>query len=255
VIAHVHGDHITGGSSTQAEANQSFLSRAAKLITGHPPDSSAGHRDVDVPLLMRKHEDALKEVQKLKHELYSTKTSTQQNNRLWNIELRKMTNRINELESQLGNERLEKLQHQRRVDKIAAHIDNQEFFIGIQMSDSGILGLWQSLWVQVKGWSVAFSSDHPIDKKFLGEREAWVKILRTIAPGDQNLRRLDQRKTRRESVQAIVGYTFAEEIFRRLSSDESFPPKEGTPYEPVLDQWIPEHRGAIDNLERALSQG
>jgi len=170
--------------------------------------------------------------------------------------MQQWTNNLRKFENQLEQERSEKLQHQKKVDKIAAHIDNQEFFIGIQMSDSGILGMWQSLSVQVKGWSNAFSSEHPIDKKLLEEHEACVKIFRTIAPGDLKLRRLDKRKTRREFVQAIVGYILAEGIFRRLSSDEGFLFGADTPYKPVPDQWAAQkHKEAIDNLERAFSQG
>ncbi|KAF8437044.1 hypothetical protein BGX38DRAFT_1262320 [Terfezia claveryi] len=241
------GDRVPEGSS----APTGVFTRAARLLTGHAYDSSAGYREADVTLLNKKYEDALNNAKNLWQKLNFVETTAKQSKRQWDFEQRRLISRINELESQVGKERSEKLQHQRRVDKIAAHIDKQEFFIGIQMSDSDILGMWQSLWVQVKGWSVAFSSNQPIDKKFL-EGEPLVKILRTIAPGDPKLRLLDQRKTRRESVQAIVGYILAEEIFRRLSSDESFP--EAGTYAPALDQWTPEHREAIDNLERSLSR-
>lgn len=210
-------------------------------------DSSTGYTESDIPILIKQHEDALEEVQKLRQKLHSTEIRAQQEMKLRDSNLRK-------LENQVEKERSEKLQYQRKVDKIAAQIDNQEFFIGIQMSDSGILGMWQSLWVQVKGWSVAFSSDQPIDKILLEQHEDWMKIFRTIAPGDPKLRRLDKRKTRREFVQAIVGYILAERIFRRLWNYESS--EAGTLYEPVPDQWATQkHSEAIDNLEQTFSQG
>jgi len=230
------------------ESQPGVFTRARQYFTGHY-DPSASYAEVDVSHLIKQYEDALKEVQSLKRKLYSTETRAQQDMQQW-------TNNLRKFENQLEKERSEKLQYQKKVDKIAAHIDNQEFFIGIQMSDSGILGIWQSLWVQVKGWSVAFSCEQPIDKKLVEEQKVWVKIFRTIAPGDPKLRWLDKRKTRREFVQAIVGYTLAEGIFRRLSNDAGFSFGADTPYEPVPDHWAAQkHSEAIDNLERAFSQG
>ncbi|KAF8420974.1 hypothetical protein EV426DRAFT_718953 [Tirmania nivea] len=159
--------------------------------------------------------------------------------------------RINELESQVRKEQNEKLNHQRRVDIIAAQLDNKELFLGLQMSDSSILGMWYSLWPQVKSWSASFSSEEPIDKKVLKRREDWFRILTRIAPGDPELGRLDKRKTRREFVQAIVGYTLAEVIFLRLPNDGSSSAKGETQYAPVQTT---EHCVAINNLERALCQ-
>ncbi|KAF8453358.1 hypothetical protein BGX38DRAFT_417897 [Terfezia claveryi] len=138
---------------------------------------------------------------------------------------------------------------QHRIQKFAAQVDNKELFLGNQQSDSEILGMFRSLFTHVKSWSLAFSSEHQVEKSELRERPDFGSIMSQIAPGDTNFQLLDKRSTRRRCVQGIVGYTLAEAIFRRVT-DLDVP---GSP--PALDQWSQGNANAIDKIEQNLFRG
>ncbi|RPB20880.1 hypothetical protein L211DRAFT_892042 [Terfezia boudieri ATCC MYA-4762] len=138
---------------------------------------------------------------------------------------------------------------QHRIEKFAAQVDNKELFLGNQQSDSEILGMFRSLFTHVKSWSLAFSSEHQVEKSELRERPDFESVMSQIAPGDTNFQLLDKRSTRRLCVQGIVGYTLAEAIFRRVT-DLEVP---GSP--PALDQWSQGSADAIDKIEQNLFRG
>jgi len=139
--------------------------------------------------------------------------------------------------------------HQHRVEKFAAQVDNKELFLGNQQSDSDILGIFRSLFTHVKSWSLAFYTEHQVEKPKLRERPDFKSVMSQIAPGDTEFQLLDKRSTRRLCVQGIVGYTLAEAIFRRVTDLDL----SGSP--PALDQWSHGNSDAIDKIEGVLFRG
>jgi hypothetical protein len=142
-----------------------------------------------------------------------------------NNECLRLENKIELLERELEDEKLNRSRVERRVDNLQRHIDNTKPLLGPQDSDDTIIVEFKELMRKIRTWSLKFTADVPSPLNIepsQDELDIYRQVNTTCRTREGLLAVLHDGKKRRFFASGLVAYVISNSIL--LSRDSPSPP-------------------------------